>query len=110
MIAVNVSNPEINFKRVAGGWVFRGPNPWVAGVPFHYLVSDEERTRIIGMLARPNLAPAASRAFIVWCVGVATVLAYGFRQTIAPATGAVVVVSLVALPVLAWTIGLAAIQ
>jgi hypothetical protein len=48
--AINFINPEINFKRVSDGWVFRAPNPWILGESPHYLVSDDHRVRIIAAL------------------------------------------------------------
>jgi hypothetical protein len=47
---VNSFKPEINFKRVSGGWVFRGPNPWLVGKAPHYLVSDDQRFRVIALI------------------------------------------------------------
>jgi hypothetical protein len=44
---VNFLKPEINFKRVSGGWIFRGPNPWLLGEAPHYLVNDDQKLRII---------------------------------------------------------------
>src|SRR5262245_38855403 len=78
MAFVNFSKPEINFKRVAGGWVFRAPNPWILGNSPQYLVNDDQKVRIAAVLrtmgAVPPLAVIAASIVAVslavfWKVG-----------------------------------------
>ena len=37
---------SVMFKPVAGGWVYRAPNPWVFGDAPHYLVNDAQKAQI----------------------------------------------------------------
>lgn len=37
---------SVVFKPVAGGWVYRAPNPWVFGDAPHYLVDDTQKAEI----------------------------------------------------------------
>lgn len=109
---IAISNPEINFKRAPGGWVFRAPNPWVLVGSSHYLVSDDQKNRIIDALTPPygsQMAAVAFLSFLAWCATIIVVLA-GFGQAIAPASVVVVAMLSVALPVPAWAIVLAATQ
>ena len=36
----------VMFKRVAGGWIYRAPNPWIFGDAPHYSVTDEQKAKI----------------------------------------------------------------
>ena len=36
----------IVFKRMADGWVYRAPNPWIFGDAPHYFVTDEQKAKI----------------------------------------------------------------
>src|SRR5262245_52476276 len=113
MIAINSRNPEIHFKPVSGGWVFRAPNPWMLGASPHYLVTDDRKDRIIDAVTlpyAPQMAAVAYYAFLAWRVTIVVVLAYGFGQAIQPVTVIVIGLLIGVLPVLVWTVSLAAIQ
>ena len=38
------------FKKVAGGYVYRAPNPWLFGKGRHYLVSEAQKEKIAEIL------------------------------------------------------------
>jgi len=59
----NFLKPELNFRRVPTGWVFRGPNPLLIGESPHYLVSDEQKLRI--MAAIRSTAAVLPISFII---------------------------------------------
>ncbi len=40
----------VMFKQVAGGWVYRAPNPWVFGDAPHYLVNDRHKAQIEALM------------------------------------------------------------
>jgi hypothetical protein len=70
-------DPAVNFKRTAGGWVFRAPSPWIFGNTPHYLVSDEQKRKITQALTPRHpmrMVPIAVAAFAAWSVAVALVL------------------------------------
>ena len=48
---------SVMFKPVAGGWVYRAPNPWVFGDAPHYLVNDAQKVQIEAIIVprRPVL-------------------------------------------------------
>jgi hypothetical protein len=41
------SDYESRFKKVAGGFLFQAPNPWVFAPGQHYLVSEAQRAEIL---------------------------------------------------------------
>jgi hypothetical protein len=69
---INFVKPEINFKRVSDGWVFRAPNPRLFGKSPHYLVTDDHRVRIIAAIrtmgALPLVVIIASIAIVAFAV------------------------------------------
>jgi len=77
MAAANAERPEINFRRMPEGWVFRAPVPWIFGRAPHYLVNDEQKDRITATLQprHPKLTVAiAVVAIIAWAVAVPLML------------------------------------
>ena len=58
---------SVMFKPVAGGWVYRAPNPWVFGDAPHYLVNDAQKAQIEAIIIprRPVLFGAMLVAGIV---------------------------------------------
>ena len=63
----NESPKSVMFKPVAGGWVYRAPNPWVFGDAPHYLVNDAQKAQIEAIVIprRPVLFGAMLVAGIV---------------------------------------------
>lgn len=47
----------VTFKRVAGGLIYRAPNPWIFGDAPHYFVTDEQKAKIEAIIVprRPVL-------------------------------------------------------
>ena len=41
------SDYEARFKKVAGGFLFQAPNPWLFGPGEHYLVSEAQQAQIL---------------------------------------------------------------
>ena len=65
---------ELSFRQVANGWVFRPPNPWVFGDTPHYLVSDDQKARIVAVLSSPRpilLGLVMTLGLTAWVVAVA---------------------------------------
>jgi hypothetical protein len=54
---INFVKPEISFKRLSSGWVFRAPNPCIVGNSPHYLVSDDQKVRIVAALRTIEAVP-----------------------------------------------------
>lgn len=109
-------NPEINFKRVSGGWVFRAPNPWIFGNSPHYLVSDDQKVRITAVHralltpGNPMLVAIGISAAIAWAVAVALVIwAFGSGQANQTARD-LGLMSCILVPLLAGISGLHAIH
>src|ERR1700678_4134325 len=46
---------DASFKRVADGYVFQSPNPWIFAWPRYYLVSQTQKAEILAHLARSRL-------------------------------------------------------
>jgi hypothetical protein len=42
---------EASFKPVADGFVFRTPSPWLLGPGEHYLVTEAQKTEILGSMS-----------------------------------------------------------
>ena len=42
---------EANFKPVADGFVCRTPSPWLLGPGEHYLVTEAQKTEILGSMS-----------------------------------------------------------
>src|SRR5947209_2650492 len=63
------------FKQVAGGYVFRAPNPKVFGRSDHYLVDEAQRDQIVATMTprRPVLLLAVWIAGFFLAVGAAVV-------------------------------------
>src|SRR6202040_113302 len=70
------------FKKVAGGYVYRAPNPWLFGKGRHYLVSEAQKEEIAEILKLkwPLLSTAIVMAFIVVAGGASGVAAWGFSR------------------------------
>ena len=68
------------FKKVAGGYVYRAPNPWLFGKGRHYLVSEAQKEEIAEILKLkwPLLSTAIVMAFIVVAGAASGVAAWGF--------------------------------
>jgi hypothetical protein len=42
------------FKPVPGGFIYRAPNPWIFGRADHYVVNEQQRAEVLGMLVAPR--------------------------------------------------------
>src|SRR5579862_5791535 len=66
----------ILFKPVPGGFVYRAPNPWIFGRADHFLVNEQQKAELLGILVapRPMLRVAAIVAgALLWAVAMGTV-------------------------------------
>jgi membrane-associated HD superfamily phosphohydrolase len=66
----------ILFKPVSGGFIYRAPNPWIFGRANHYIVDEQQKAELLGMLVarRPLLRLAVIAAGVVaWGVAMGTV-------------------------------------
>ena len=54
-----------NFKPVAGGYVFRGPDPWVIWRLRFYLVNETQRAELASILAARGLGRARGYIFLI---------------------------------------------
>ena len=74
----NVGDIELaRFKRVAGGYIFQAPNPWIFGRSSHYLVNDTQKAQLLAIITprRPMLTVAVITAAIaLWVVAVAAIV------------------------------------
>jgi hypothetical protein len=64
------------FKPVPGGFIYRAPNPWIFGRANHYIVNEQQKAELLGMLVAPR--PLLRLTFIVagvllWGVAMGTV-------------------------------------
>src|SRR6476646_4407840 len=50
-----------SFRPVAGGYIYRAPNPWIFGRADHYVVTEAQRDAIVGLLvpASPAKTPVS---------------------------------------------------
>jgi hypothetical protein len=53
---------EASFKRLADGYVFQCPNPWVLARPRYYLVNETQKAQIFALMGRWRLLLLASLA------------------------------------------------
>jgi hypothetical protein len=92
------------FKPVAGGWVYRAPNPWVFGDAPHYLVNDAQKTQIEAIIVptRPMLfATILVGGIFGWVIAVTTFL-WAFSGHEEPTRGDLgIMIALIAIPMLA---------
>jgi hypothetical protein len=58
------------FKPVPGGFIYRAPNPWIFGRADHYIVNEQQKAELLGMLVAP-------RPLLRLTVIVAAVMAWG---------------------------------
>jgi hypothetical protein len=42
------------FKPVPGGFIYRAPNPWIFGRADHYVVNEQQKAEVLGMLVAPR--------------------------------------------------------
>ena len=42
------------FKPVSGGFIYRAPNPWIFGPENHYIVNEQQRAELLGILVSPR--------------------------------------------------------
>jgi hypothetical protein len=42
------------FKPAPGGFIYRAPNPWIFGRADHYIVSEQQKAKLLGMLVAPR--------------------------------------------------------
>src|SRR5580693_7314394 len=64
------------FKPVPGGFIYRAPNPWIFGRADHYVVNEQQKAEVLGMLVapRPLLRLAAIVAgALLWGAAMGTV-------------------------------------
>ncbi|MBV9396216.1 MAG: hypothetical protein JOZ84_17625 [Methylobacteriaceae bacterium] len=68
------------FKEMAGGYLFRAPNPWVFGVGEHYFTNEAQRAEILelGRVRRPLMRLLVFAAILIACPVASTVLVYFF--------------------------------
>ena len=101
----------VTFKPVAGGWVYRAPNPWVFGDAPHYLVNDAQKAQIEAIIIprRPVLfgvlLVAGIVAWVFALVGIVWAVSRHDDPTTADviAIAVLVAISLVAgLPLAGW--------
>ena len=102
---------SVTFKPVAGGWVYRAPNPWVFGDAPHYLVNDAQKAQIEAIIIprRPVLfgvlLVAGIVAWVFALVGIVWAVSRHDDPTTADviAIAVLVAISLVAaLPLAGW--------
>ena len=61
------------FKPVSSGFIYRAPNPWIFGRASHYIVDEQQKAQLLGMLVAP-------RPLLRLAVIVAGVLAWGLAM------------------------------
>ena len=102
---------SVMFKPVAGGWVYRAPNPWVFGDAPHYFVNDAQKAQIEAVIIprRPVLFGAMLVAGITaWVLAVVGIV-WGFSRHDEPSSADVVAITaftvislLAAIPLAGW--------
>src|SRR5262245_37387895 len=107
MAIVNSIKPHINFKRTSGGRVFRGPNPWLLGKSPHYLVSVDQRTRIITALRTVVREPGDTLPLSIMPVIAAIVI---ISVAVVWELDVITVMFFIAVVCLVFTVGTAAAQ
>jgi len=76
------------FKQVAGGYVFRAPNPRVFGSTNHYLVNEQQRDEILAIMTprRPVLMLVLWTCGFLLALGTAVVLMAAYVDDVYPVT------------------------
>jgi hypothetical protein len=82
---------EMSFKRTsAGGWIYRAPNPWLVGPGRHYLVNDEQKSKVAAHQRRTwRILFWAILATVA--VGVPLAMPWADQHTLAATVGSVLV-------------------
>src|SRR5262249_22217747 len=97
------------FKPVPGGFIYRAPNPWIFGRADHYVVNEQQKAELLGMLVarRPLLRIAVIIAgVLLWGVAIGTV-GWAFAGHEDPTAGDVVIMVIATLAALFLALHLA---
>jgi hypothetical protein len=81
------------FKPVPGAFIYRAPNPWIFGRENHYIVNEQQRAELLGILVSPR--PLLRLAVVVagvllWGVAMGTI-GWAFSGHEDPAVGDAVI-------------------
>ncbi len=100
----NVGEIEaVLFKRVAGGYIFQQPNPWLFGRSSRYIVDEAQKAAILAIIMprRPVLRIAViTAAILLWTAAVATaVWAFGSGHDSPTAGDFVAIFGLIVVPI-----------
>jgi len=101
---------SVLFKRVAGGYLFQAPNPWVFGRTSRYLVNEEQRAGILAIVTprRPILRIAVvTIGALLWAASAGTIVWAISPHADPTVIDGVAIFALVLLPIYpAWVIAL----
>ncbi len=81
------------FKPVPGGFIYRAPNPWIFGRADHYIVNEQQKGDLLGMLVAPRPLLRLTVIFVgllLWALAMATV-GWAFSGHEDPTAGDVVI-------------------
>ena len=94
---------SVMFKPVAGGWVYRAPNPRVFGDASHYLVNDAQKAQIEAIIIprRPVLLGVLLVAGIVAWVFALLGIVWAISRHDDPTTTDVIAIAVVAISLVA---------
>ena len=81
------------FKPVPGGFIYRAPNPWIFGRADHYIVNEQQKNELLGMLVSPRPLLRLSlivAGLLLWAVAMGLV-GWAFSGHEDPTVGDVVI-------------------